>query len=135
MAFQIPLMRSDFDIYKMNNSRNRSASTGKSTGRSRKVSETNSLSTSPGHESYMSPRRTASCVAPTRNQFSRVNSRSSQNSFMMGQTGRSYSMKDTTSPPRAKADSSNSLNKLHTRLVDKLCKAFKKGSSAEETRS
>lgn len=132
MAFQIPLMRNDFDIYKMNNGRNRSSSTGKSNGRSRKVSESNSLSTSPGQESFLSPRRTASCVATSRNHFSRVNSRTSQNSFM---TGRSYSMKDTTSPPRAKADSQQSLNKTHIRFIDKLCRAFKKGSSTEETRS
>jgi hypothetical protein len=134
MAFQIPLMRKDFDIYKMNNGRTRSSSTGKSNGRSRKVSESTSMSTSPGHESFLSPRRTASCVAASRNHFSRVNSRTSQSSLVMG-NGRSYSMKDTTSPPRAKADSQNSLNKFHNRLVDRLCKAFKKSSSREETRS
>ena len=135
MAFQIPLMRSDYDIYKMNNGRTRSLSNGKSNGRSRKVSESTSMSTSPGHESFLSPRRTASCVAPSRNHFSRVNSRTSQSSLVMV-NGRSYSMKDTTSPPRAKvADSQNSLNKFHNRLVDRLCKAFKKSSSREETRS
>lgn len=134
MAFQIPLMRNDFDIYKMNNGRNRSSSTGKANGRSRKVSESTSMSASPGHESFLSPRRTASCVATSRNNFSRVNSRTSQTSLVMG-NGRSYSMKDTTSPPRAKADSQNSLNKFHNRLVDRLCKAFKKSSSREDTRS
>jgi len=135
MAFQIPLMRRDYDIYKMNNGRTRSLSNGKSNSHSRKVSESASMSASPGHESFLSPRRTASCVAPNRNHFSRVNSRTSQSSLVMG-NGRSYSMKDTTSPPRAKvADSQNSLNKFHNRLVDRLCKAFKKSSSREETRS
>lgn len=139
MAFQIPLMRKDFDIYKMNNAnaKGRSIPASKTSGRSRKASETHSLSTSPGaNDAFLnSPsHRNLHHVssAASRYQFSRVNSRTSQSSLIMSPTKH-----QNTSPPKpAKVGSQNSLNKFHNRLVQSLRKAFKSGSSSDEnTRS
>lgn len=144
MAFQIPLMRNDFDIYKMNNAnangKSRSIPAKQSNGRSRKASETHSLSTSPGTNdafvnspSHRNLHHVSS--AGSRYQFSRVNSRNSQSSLIMSPT-RSQYVHNTSPPKPAKVGSQNSLNKFHNRLVDKLRKAFKSsGSSSDDTRS
>lgn len=140
MAFQIPLMRNDFDIYKMNgaNAKGRPIPAKQNPGRTRKTSETHSLSTSPGtHDAFTnSPsHRNLHHVssAGSRYQFSRVNSRTSQSSLLMSPT-RSQFVNNTSPPKPAKVGSQNSLNKFHNRLVDKLRKAFKSGnSSTEET--
>lgn len=140
MAFQMPLMRNDYDIYKMNSAKSRSIPTKQATGRSHKASETHSLSTSPGTNdafanspSHRNLHHVSS--AGSRYQFSRVNSRNSQSSLIVSPTKNQYV--NNTSPPKpAKVGSQNSLNKFHNRLVDKLRKAFKSSSSSsEETRS
>lgn len=142
MAFQIPLMRNDFDIYKMNsaNGKSRSIPAKQGNGRSRKASETHSLSTSPGTNdafvnspSHRNLHHVSS--AGSRYQFSRVNSRNSQSSLITSPTRSQYA--NNTSPPKpAKVGSQNSLNKFHSRLVDRLRKAFKSsGSSSDDSRS
>ena len=141
MAFTIPLMRNDYDIYKMNaNGKSRSIPTKQANGRSRKASETHSLSTSPGNNdafvnspSHRNLHHVSS--AGSRYQFSRVNSRNSQSSLIMSPTKSQY-VSNTSPPKPAKVGSQNSLNKFHNRLVDKLRKAFKgSSSSSEESRS
>lgn len=140
MAFQMPLMRNDFDIYKMNgaNGKSRSIPAKQNSGRSRKASESHSMSTSPGANdpfinspSHRNLHHVSS--AASRYQFSRVNSRNSQSSLIMSPT-RQQCVPNTSPPKPAKVGSQNSLNKFHSRLVDKLRKAFKSGnSSSEET--
>ncbi|KAG5684877.1 hypothetical protein PVAND_014087 [Polypedilum vanderplanki] len=138
MAFQIPLMRNDYDIYKMNHAKGKQVASKQSNSRSRKPSD--SLSSSPGqNDPFMSPsHRNLHHVqsASARYQFTRVNSRSSQSSLIMSPT-RSHSMHNTSPPKPIKSDSQNSLNKFHNRLVDKLRKAFKSSSSSssDDTRS
>lgn len=141
MAFAIPLLRNDYDIYKMNgqNGKSRSVPSKPINSRSRKTSEPASLSTSPGtNDAFNSPsHRNLHHVssAGSRYQFSRVNSRNSQSSLIMSPT-RNQSVNNASPPKPAKVGSQNSLNKFHNRLVDKLRKAFKSsGSSSEETRS
>jgi len=140
MAMMVPLVRNDFDIYKIHgNNKSRSVPAKPSSNtRSRKASETHSLSTSPGTQdaflhspSHRNLHHVSS--AGSRYQFSRVNSRTSQASLIISPT-KSHT---NASPPKpAKVGSQNSLNKFHNRLVDKLRKAFKGGnSSSEETRS
>lgn len=141
MAFNIPLMRNDYDIYKINNARSRSIPVKQNSGRSRKASESQSLSTSPGtHDAFInSPsHRNLQHVssAGSRYQFTRVNSRASQSSLIVSPT-RSQYVSNPSPPKPAKVGSQNSLNKFHNRLVDKLRKAFKSSnsSSEENTRS
>lgn len=138
MAFQIPLMRNDYDIYKMNKSR--AIATGKkSNGRSRNVSESHSYSTSPGQNdpfigspSHRNLQHVQSAGGRFNN-FSRVNSRTSQSSLIMSPT-RSHSVNNPSPPkPVTKSNSQTSLNKFHTRLVDKLRRAFKSSSSEESS--
>lgn len=129
MAFQIPLMRNDYDIYKMNGAKGRSVPTKQANHRSRKSSEPQSLSTSPGtNDAFLgSPsHRNLQHVssASSRYQFSRVNSRNSQSSLIVSPT-RNQCVANTSPPKPAKVGSQNSLNKFHNRLVDKLRKAFK----------
>lgn len=143
MAFQIPLMRNDYDIYKMKDAKSRPIATGKKNGgRSRNVSESHSYSTSPGQNdafigspSHRNLQHVHSAAGRFNHNFSRVNSRSSQSSLIMSPT-RSHSINNTSPPkPVTKSSSQTSLNKFHTRLVDKLRKAFKSSSSEESTRS
>lgn len=138
MAFQIPLMRNDYDIYKMNNAngKSRAIPAKQNPGRSRKISEPASLSTSPGtNDAFMnSPsHRNLHHVssAASRYQFSRINSRTSQSSLIVSPT-RSQCVNNTSPPKPAKVGSQNSLNKFHNRVVDKLRKAFKGGNSSSE---
>lgn len=131
-------MRNDFDIYKMNNAngKGRSIPAKPNPGRSRKISEPASLSTSPGtNDAFLnSPsHRNLHHVssAGSRYQFSRVNSRTSQSSLIMSPT-RSQCVNNASPPKPAKVGSQNSLNKFHNRVVDKLRKAFKSGNSSSE---
>lgn len=136
-----PLMRNDFDLYKMNgNNKSRSVPAKQNGNRSRKMTEPHSLSTSPGtNDAFLnSPsHRNLHHVssAGSRYQFSRVNSRNSQTSLMS--PPRNQYVNNPSPPKPAKVGSQNSLNKFHNRLVDKLRKAFKGGSSSaeESTRS
>jgi hypothetical protein len=141
MAFQIPLMRNDYDIYKMNQAaKSRPIATSKkNNGRSRNVSESHSYSTSPGQNdpfigspSHRNLQHVHSAAGRFNHNFSRVNSRTSQSSLIISPT-RSHSINNTSPPKPAKSGSQTSLNKFHTRLVDKLRKAFKSSSSEESS--
>lgn len=126
MAFMMPVMKKEFDIYKTSRSRNTSECSNNSC-RSRKVSETRSecpsLSTSPStidygmHRNYMKSNNSRA--------FSRTSSRTSQSSLT--------SPTKNCSPPKPSTGSQGSLNKFHVRLVDKLRKSF--GKSRTEDRS
>lgn len=148
MAFMIPVMRNDYDIYKKNGgSRNRPIpSSNSQSNRSRKVSESSrqssdgpSLSTSPNSEFLQSPSHRNLVHVSSKNQFSRVASRTSQSSGSMLITSptKQGSTSNGSPPKPAKVGSQNSLNKFHNRLVDRLRKAFKSSSSSssEDSRS
>lgn len=85
-------------------------------------SEGPSLSTSPGSDYLTSPAHRPIPLASR--QFSRTSSRASQSSLQ------SPSKSTGSSPP--KTGSSNSLNKFHNRLVDKLKRSLKKADDNSE---
>ncbi|XP_025992454.1 uncharacterized protein LOC105194893 isoform X1 [Solenopsis invicta] len=152
MAFMMPVVKNEWDIYKTNRSRRSSECSNPQTCRSRKVwrtgrhsrlakcgtsdrpavsilmvsecskSEGPSLSTSPGSDFLTSPAHRS--VPLTSRHFSRTSSRASQSSLQ------SPSKSTGTSPP--KTGSSNSLNKFHNRLVDKLKRSLKKAEDCAE---
>lgn len=139
MAFMMPVMKNDWDIYKSNRSRKTSECSNSSGCRSRKVSECrsecqSSLSSSPSGADYIaSPHRSHSYshsssyhppqTAMQQRQFSRNSSKSS--------LGQSPSKSMSNSPPKnGTSTSSGSLNKFHTRLVDKLKRSLKRDGSA-----
>lgn len=137
MAFMMPVMKNEFDIYK-GRQRRVSECSNNSNCRSRKVSEGSrsdcpSLSTSPGNEFMAgSPSRHRShpmyMSHLARPQFSRNSSRTSQSSLITSPSKASAS----SSPPKpASTESQSSLNKFHTRLVDKLRKSLRKSKSSE----
>uniref|UniRef100_A0A6B2EF50 Putative rna-binding protein with serine-rich domain 1 n=1 Tax=Phlebotomus kandelakii TaxID=1109342 RepID=A0A6B2EF50_9DIPT len=139
MAFMVPVMKNEFNIYKTDRNRRISeCSNSSSACRSRKVSESSrsegpSLSTSPANDFCMgSPsQRNYSMNRNTSRGFSRNSSRTSQNS-LMSPTKTSVGC----SPPKPSSSSSQgSLNKFHNRLVDKLKKTLRRDSSREESRS
>lgn len=126
MAFMMPVMKNEFDIYKTSRSRKESdCSNNSKECRSRKISETRSecpsLSTSPStmdyQRSYMN--RNSSRA------FSRTSSRTSQSSLT--------SPTKNCSPPKPSTGSQGSLNKFHVRLVDKLRKSFGKGRTEDRS--
>lgn len=127
MAFMMPVMKNEWDIYKTNRSRRSSECSNPQACRSRKVSECSksegpSLSTSPGSDFLTSPAHRS--VPLTSRHFSRTSSRASQSSLQ------SPSKSTGSSPP--KTGSSNSLNKFHNRLVDKLKRSLKKADDTAE---
>uniref|UniRef100_U5EPX3 Uncharacterized protein n=1 Tax=Corethrella appendiculata TaxID=1370023 RepID=U5EPX3_9DIPT len=128
MAFMMPVMRNEFDIYK-GRSRNASECSNQNTCRSRKVSESSSLSTSPAND-FISPSHRSQPIhmhhIASRSQFSRNSSRTSQSSLITSPTKTCPS----TSPPKP-SGSQNSLNKFHMRLVDKLRKSLRRAKSSE----
>lgn len=129
MAFMMPVVKNDWDIYKSNRSRRVSECSNPSTCRSRKVSECRSegpsLSTSPGSEPISPTHRSVPTNMSSR-QYSRASSRTSESSLQ------SPNKSVSSSPP--KDDSATSLNKFHTRLLDKLKKSLKcKDSDNEKT--
>lgn len=129
MAFMMPVMKNEFDIYKSSRSRKESECSNNSTAcRSRKVSETRSecpsLSTSPSnmdHRNYMNRNHSRG--------FSRTSSRTSQSSLT------SPTKTNNCSPPKPAnpSGSQGSLNKFHIRLVDKLRKSFRKERSEDRS--
>ncbi|XP_055906078.1 uncharacterized protein LOC129941466 [Eupeodes corollae] len=132
MAFMMPVMKNEFDIY--NGSRTRKTSEYSSTSgaaangqRSRKVSECKSecqtSSTSPSSSHQMQMNRSAS----SRTAFPRNSSRSSQSNMFATSPTRTYGQ--ATSPPKTQSGSQGSLNKFHNRLVDKLRKSFRKDTA------
>lgn len=123
MAFMMPVMKNEFDIYK---SRSRKVSEC-SNASSRKVSEcrsecpsfSNDYVPSPVHRNQSMPNnRTAS------RPFSRTSSRTSESSL---------ASPSKASPPKPTGGSHSSLNKFHTRLVDKLRKSLRKGRSEDRS--
>lgn len=138
MAFMMPVMKNEFDIYK-GRQRRVSECSNNSACRSRKVSEGSrsdcpSLSTSPGNEFMAgSPSRHRShpmymSHLASRPQFSRNSSRTSQTSLI---TSPSKASAGSSPPKPASTESQSSLNKFHTRLVDKLRKSLRKSKSSE----
>lgn len=125
MAFMIPVMKNEFDIYRTGRSRTSECSN--NSCRSRKVSETRSecpsLSTSPNgmdygvHRNYINRNNSRA--------FSRTSSRTSQSSLT--------SPTKNCSPPKPSSGSQGSLNKFHVRLVDKLRKSFGKGRTEDKS--
>lgn len=147
MAFMMPVMKNEFDIYK-GRQRRISECSNQSNCRSRKVSESSrsdcpSLSTSPGNEGFMSssPAHRSHPMymshLASRSQFSRNSSRTSQSSLIASSPSKASSgsspPKGATGPsvPAAAAGSQSSLNKFHTRLVDKLRKSLRKSKSTD----
>ncbi|ETN64417.1 hypothetical protein AND_003866 [Anopheles darlingi] len=156
MAFMMPVMKNEFDIYK-GRQRRISECSNQSNCRSRKVSESSrsdgpSLSTSPGNEGggggggflagspgHRSHPMYMSHLA-SRPQFSRNSSRTSQSSLIASSPSKASTV--GCSPPKgpnggnvmpgpvsSSVGSQSSLNKFHTRLVDKLRKSLRKSKS------
>lgn len=123
MAFMMPVVKNDWDIYKSNRSRRSSECSNPQSCRSRKVSECSksegpSLSTSPGSDFIVgSPAHRSIPMAMSSRQYSRTSSRASQSSLQ------SPSKSTSSSPP--KSGSQSSLNKFHNRLVDKLKRSLR----------
>lgn len=132
MAFMMPVVKNDWDIYKSNRSRRVSECSNPTSCRSRKVSECKSegpsLSTSPGSDYMVSSPTHRSVPANMSRQYSRASSRTSQSSLQSP-------IKSTSSSP-PKNGSESSLNKFHNRLLDKLKKSLRsKDSDTERTSS
>ncbi|CAF4842638.1 unnamed protein product [Pieris macdunnoughi] len=125
MAFMMPVVKNDWDIYNSQRSRRASESADKAAigGRMRKVSESRSEGPtfSPRTSSHvLSPHRSAPAmrsVSYGRMPPSRVSLRAQE------------SAKGTVSPPSARED------KFHSRLVEKLKRAFSRSDSRREERS
>ncbi|XP_023015855.1 uncharacterized protein [Leptinotarsa decemlineata] len=130
MAFMMPVVKNDWDIYKSNRSRRLSECSNPTSCRSRKVSECRSegpsLSTSPGSDFITSPNRSVPTNMSSR-QYSRASSRTSESSLQSP-------VKSTGSSP-PKNGSEPSLNKFHNRLLDKLKKSLKSKDSDNERTS
>lgn len=139
MAFMMPVVKNDWDIYKSNRTRRLSECSNTGTcSRSRKVSECKSeggsLSTSPPTIEYVptkTPVHTKSAPANITKQqtgFSRSSSRASEGSLQ------SPMRSSCSSPPTKGSD--NNLNSFHNKLLNKLKKSFKnKDSDSERTSS
>lgn len=135
MAFMMPVMKNEFDIYKSRSRHTSECSQAhppSTACRSRKTSECNPSghqATSPGGD--MHPGSPAHRSAPMQMQrlasqnMSRNSSRTSQSSLITS---------PVKSPPKpTTAGSSGSLNKFHTRLVDKLRKSLRKSRSVDRS--
>lgn len=133
MAFMMPVVKNDWDIYKSNRTRRVSECSNSTSCRSRKVSECKSegpsLSTSPGSEFMVgSPTHRSVPANMSSRQYSRASSRTSEASLQ------SPIKSATASPP--KSGSQSSLNKFHNRLLDKLKRSLRsKDSESERTSS
>lgn len=132
MAFMMPVMKNEFDIYKNRSRKVSECSNGSC--RSRKVSECRSegptLSQSPG-DYVASPAHRGHSMPINRvnsRPFSRTSSRTSQSSL-------TSPTKTSTgcSPPKPSGGSQSSLNKFHIRLVDKLRKSLRKSRSEDRS--
>ena len=127
MAFMMPVVKNDYDIYKSARSRRSSECSNPSGCRSRKISECSksegpSLSTSPGSDYNVSSPAHRSVPISMSRQYSR-SSRNSQSSLQ------SPCKSNSSSPP--KSGSANSLNKFHNRLVDRLKRSLKCKDSSD----
>lgn len=135
MAFMMPVVKNDWDIYKSNRSRRQSECSNTNSCRSRKVSECrsegpSSMSTSPDFitSSHRSVPDKMSSKQYGRS-YSASYSRTSSNSLQ------SPVKSTASSPPKNSSSSSTSLNKFHNRLLDKLKKSMKHGKEEERTSS
>lgn len=125
MAFMMPVVKNDYNIYKSSSGRSRRSSecSNSQSCRSRKVSECSksegpSLSTSPGSDFIVgSPHRSTALAMSSR--YSRTSSRNSNSQSSLQSPTKSTS----SSPP--KSVSTSSLNKFHTRVVDKLKRSLR----------
>ncbi|XP_022902386.1 uncharacterized protein [Onthophagus taurus] len=131
MAFMMPVVKNDWDIYKSNRSRRASECSNPRTCRSRKVSECKSegpsLSTSPGSDFFSPGHRSVPANMSSRQYYSRTSSRASENSLQ------SPNKSVASSPP--KSESTSSLNKFHNRLLDKLRRSLRSSSTDNEKSS
>ncbi|KAJ6635926.1 hypothetical protein Bhyg_14512 [Pseudolycoriella hygida] len=141
MAFMVPVMKKDFDIYKPNRSRRTSECSKSSACSSRKVSECRSecpsLSTSPESEymNVVSPSHRSQPIQSynrntSRPQFSRASSRNSQSSLG---TSPAKTNPGCPVPKPTTNGSQSSLNKFHSRLVDKLRRSLRKAKSTDRS--
>ncbi|KAK9875593.1 hypothetical protein WA026_009396 [Henosepilachna vigintioctopunctata] len=136
MAFMMPVVKNDWDIYKSKRNRRVSECSNPSSCRSRKVSECKSegpsLSTSPGNE-FHTPVPSSCKSVPSnmsKQNYSRTSSRNSEASLQ------SPIKSSSSSPPKSESDSDSSLNTFHCRLLDKLKKSLKsKDGDSERTSS
>lgn len=126
MAFMMPVVKNDYNIYKSSTGRSRRSSecsNSQSCRGSRKVSECSksegpSLSTSPGSDFIVgSPHRSTALAMSSR--YSRNSSRNSNSQSSL----QSPTKSNSSSPP--KSVSTSSLNKFHTRVVDKLKRSLR----------
>lgn len=146
MAFMVPVMKKDFDLYK-NRRISESVPTRKMSADTYKAS---SMTTSPSSASapaYGSPSGMAAFTQRMQNRaMTRTSSRASQNSLVTSPTRvnmtSSSSAGNTSSgcsPPKAGCSkpggSQGSLNKFHNRLVDKLKRSLKRETKSEASRS
>lgn len=144
MAFMMPVMKKDFDLYK-NRRISESVPTRKMSAEGYRAA---SLSTSPSSTSapaYGSPSSMAAFTQRMQNRaMTRTSSRASQNSLVTSPTRGGVGMTHSSSsngcsPPKAGCSHSStatttkgsqgSLNKFHSRLVDKLKRSLKRESS------
>ncbi|KAM7350686.1 uncharacterized protein ACRADG_009197 [Cochliomyia hominivorax] len=149
MAFMMPVMKNNYDIYKDSRSRKTSESSNgnsatpavtsvgsamgintSSRGRQRMKSE--SFASSPSHTYRMQMQRCQS-----QKTFPRNASRTSQHSSMSGALSPTRSFcQPSSSPPKndnssqpQQSGSQNDISKFHLRLVDKLRKSFRKDNA------
>lgn len=151
MAFMVPVMKKDFDLYK-NRRISESVPTRKMSADNYKTAT--SLCTSPSSASapaYGSPSTTSMAAFAQRMQnraMTRTSSRASQNSLVTSPTRAHSSSAGNSSsgcsPPKAGGSTSSSkvgggsqgsLNKFHCRLVDKLKRSLRRETSTEAGRS
>lgn len=141
MAFMVPVMKKDFDIYKTGRSRRASDCSKSSACSSRKVSESRSecpsLSTSPESDylNAVSPSHRSQPIQSinrntSRPQISRASSRNSQSSLIASPAKANGGC---AVPKPNSTGSQSSLNKFHSRLVDKLRKSLRKARSTDRS--
>lgn len=144
MAFMVPVMKKDYDIYRSAGRSRRTSDCSKSSAcSSRKVSECRSecpsLSTSPETE-YMnavSPSHRSQPIQvmnrnTSRPQMSRASSKNSQSS-LISSPAKANIANCSVPKPNSVTGSQSSLNKFHSRLVDKLRKSLRKARSSDRS--
>jgi len=131
MAFMMPVMKNNYDIYKDSRSRKSSECSNNSgstlVDQRRKVSESKSetFSISPSHHAAY---RMQLQRCHSQKSFPRISSRTSAASSLC----QNRSFTQASSPPKITETTSNShgdLSKFHLRLVEKLRKSFRKENS------
>lgn len=127
MAFMMPVVKNDWDIYKSQ----RQASSRRTSENSRKASESRSecpsLSTSPGSA--------ADFFSPAHRSSGPVHMRTYSRASLQSPSKVSSSTTSASSSPPKSNGSQSSLNKFHSRLVDKLKRSFRSSSDASSRSS